>query len=53
MRNTYIPLTEKREELLLTTFKAYEPLQNTVFKEALPLQLYGKFLILLNDDPCS
>lgn len=44
LRNTYIQLTEKGEELLLKIFEDYEPLQNTVFKEALPLQhLYGKF----------
>lgn len=44
MRNTYIQLTEKGEELVLTIFKNYEPLQNPVFREALPLQhLYGKF----------
>jgi MarR family protease production transcriptional regulator HPr len=44
MRNTYIQLTEKGEELVLTIFKNYEPLQNPVFREALALQhLYGKF----------
>ncbi|MED4226674.1 HTH-type transcriptional regulator Hpr [Neobacillus cucumis] len=44
MRNTYIQLTKKGEELLLTIFKNYEPLQNSVFKGALPLhELYGKF----------
>ncbi|MFC0273483.1 HTH-type transcriptional regulator Hpr [Metabacillus herbersteinensis] len=44
MRNTYIQLTEKGEELVLSIFKAYEPLQNTVFKGSLPLHhLHGKF----------
>ena len=44
MRSTYIQLTEKGEELILTTFKNYEPLQNPVIKGALPLHhLYGKF----------
>ena len=44
MRSTYIQLTEKGEELVLTIFKNYKPLQNPVIKGALPLHhLYGKF----------
>ncbi|WP_342042887.1 HTH-type transcriptional regulator Hpr [Bacillus sp. OTU2372] len=44
MRNSYIQLTEKGEELFLKIFKDYDPLQNQVFKGALPLHhLYGKF----------
>ena len=44
MRNTYLQLTEKGEELVLTIFKNYNPLQNPVVKGALPLKhLYGKF----------
>ena len=44
LRNTYIQLTEKGEELLLKTFEDYEPLQSSILKGALPLHhLYGKF----------
>ncbi|MFC3883948.1 HTH-type transcriptional regulator Hpr [Bacillus songklensis] len=43
-RNTYIQLTEKGKELLLKLFEDYDPLQNSVCKEALSLQhVYGKF----------
>ncbi|MGN7397913.1 HTH-type transcriptional regulator Hpr [Peribacillus frigoritolerans] len=44
LRNTYIQLTEKGEELLLKIFEEYDPLQNSILKGALPLHhLYGKF----------
>ncbi|MGM0878533.1 MAG: HTH-type transcriptional regulator Hpr [Bacillota bacterium] len=44
LRNTYIQLTEKGEELLVKIFEDYEPLQNSVLKGALPLHhSYGKF----------
>nr|WP_173391041.1 HTH-type transcriptional regulator Hpr [Robertmurraya massiliosenegalensis] len=43
-RNTYIKLTEKGEELLLSLMETYDPDKNSVFTGAMPLKnLYGKF----------
>ncbi|MEK4149070.1 HTH-type transcriptional regulator Hpr [Robertmurraya sp. FSL W8-0741] len=43
-RNTYIKLTEKGEEVLLSLMETYDPDKNSVFSGAMPLKnLYGKF----------
>lgn len=43
-RNTYIKLTEKGEQVLLSLMETYEPDKNAVFSGAMPLKsLYGKF----------
>lgn len=43
-RNTYIEITEKGEEILLSLMETYEPDKNAVFSGAMPLKsLYGKF----------
>ncbi|WP_141433123.1 HTH-type transcriptional regulator Hpr [Bacillus sp. 03113] len=43
-RNTYIKLTTKGENILLSLLETYEPSNNTTFSGALPLRnLYGKF----------
>lgn len=43
-RNTYIQLTEKGENVLLSLMESYDPDQNAAFSGAMPLRsLYGKF----------
>lgn len=43
-RNTYIYLTPEGEELLLATFKSYNPQTYAVYGGSLPIkELYGKF----------
>ncbi|TVP83981.1 MAG: HTH-type transcriptional regulator Hpr [Alkalicoccus sp.] len=43
-RNTYVYLTEKGENLLLETFKCYNPDTYSVYAGSLPIkELYGKF----------
>ncbi|RFU62115.1 HTH-type transcriptional regulator Hpr [Peribacillus glennii] len=43
-RNTYIQITDKGENILLSLMETYNPDNNAVFSGALPLRdLYGKF----------